>query len=91
MKETRFGYQIEVDIHGMRCEEAKRQLELLLKRTGRDIHEIVVVHGYHNGSALLNMVRNEFKHPRIKQKVVGLNNGQTTFVLKELTADGKIK
>lgn len=91
MRERKFGYQIEVDIHGMRCEEAKKQLELLIKRTGNDIHEIVVVHGYHNGDALLNMVRNEFKNPRIKQKYVGLNNGQTTFVLKEIKKNGEMR
>lgn len=81
MKETRRGYQLEVDIHGMRCAEAKRQLELLLGRVGSDVLEVIVVHGFHSGNALLGMVRNELEHPRIKRKIVGLNNGQTILEL----------
>lgn len=81
MYERRIGCRIEVDIHGMRREEAKKQLELLLSRAGRDILEIVVIHGCHQGSVLLEMVRGELKHPRIKKKYVGLNNGQTTLEL----------
>ena len=83
MLERKYGMTIEVDIHGMRCAEAKRQLELLLSRTGKDITEIVVIHGCHGGTALLEMVRKELHHPRIKSKYLGLNNGQTTLVLKK--------
>lgn len=84
MIERRYGLTIEADIHGMRCEEAKRQLELLLKRAPSDITEIVVIHGCHGGTALQNMVRNSLKSPRILQKRLSMNNGQTTLVLKKL-------
>lgn len=83
MMERKYGWTIEADIHGMRCAEAKKQLELLLSRTGNDIREIVVIHGYHGGKALQDMVRKELKHPRIRQKMLSLNSGQTTLILNQ--------
>ena len=82
MMERKFGWTLEVDIHGMRAAEAKRQLELLLGRVGKDIRESVVIHGYHGGKILQDMVRSELKHPRIQRKLLSLNSGQTTLVLK---------
>ena len=84
MTQRRYGLTIEADIHGMRCEEAKRQLERLVASAPKDITEIIVIHGCHGGTALLNMVRHELSHPRILSKYLGLNNGQTTLVLRRL-------
>lgn len=81
MLERKYGFTLEVDIHGMRVLEAKKQLELLLGRCGPDVHEIVVVHGYRGGNALQNMVRNELRSPKIKQKILSLNQGETTLIL----------
>lgn len=83
MLERRFGLSIEADIHGMKCEEAKKQLALLLTRAPRDVTEVIVIHGCHGGTALLNMVRRELSHPRIAAKHLSMNNGQTTLVLKK--------
>lgn len=82
MLERRYGLTIEADIHGMRREEAKRQLELLLTRAPREITEVVVIHGCHGGTVLMEMVRRELRHPRIKSKYLSMNNGQTTLILK---------
>ncbi len=82
MLEKKTGSKIEVDIHGMRADEARRQLELLLTRAGKDVEEITVIHGYHNGQVLLDMVRRQLKHPRIEAKMLSLNSGQTRIILK---------
>lgn len=82
MMERKHGWTLEVDIHGMRAAEAKRQLELLLSRTGREIREVVVIHGYHGGKVLQDMVRVGLKHPRIERKLLSLNGGETTLLLK---------
>ena len=53
----------------MRVLEAKRELETLIGRADKSIREIVVIHGYHGGSALKNMVRSELtasSHPAKK-------------------------
>ena len=67
MLQRKFGFTLEVDIHGMRVADAREQLERLIARCGPDIHEIVVIHGYHGGRALQDMVRNELH--------VGCKNG----------------
>ena len=82
MMQRKYGWTFEVDIHGMRAAEAKKQLELLLGRVGNDIREVVVNHGYHGGKILQEMVRAELKHPRIQRKILSLNSGETTLVLK---------
>ncbi len=82
MIQRKYGFTLEVDIHGMRALQAKQELERLLARCGPDVHEIVVIHGYHGGRALQDMVRNELQSSRIRQKVLSLNNGQTTLLLK---------
>ena len=70
-----------LDLHSMQASEAKKYLKQKLDSAPKDTVEIEVIHGYHGGTALLNMVRN-FKHPRIKSKSIGLNQGSTTFILK---------
>ena len=80
--QRKFGFTLEVDIHGMRVAQARQELERLIARCGPEIHEIVVIHGYHGGRALQDMVRNELQSGRIRQKVLSLNNGQTTLLLK---------
>lgn len=84
MLEKRYGWTITADIHGMREDEAKRQLELLLSRADKTIRDVVVVHGYRGGNVLRDMVRNKLKHPRIRRKMVTLNQGQTLIELKEI-------
>ena len=83
MLERKYGWTIEADIHGMRVLEAKRELETLIGRADKSIREIVVIHGYHGGSALKNMVRSELRQPRIQQKILSLNQGETTLLLKK--------
>lgn len=80
--EKRVGFRIELDLHGMRVWEAQQELDRALDRAGKEIKEVIVIHGYRGGKAIRDMVRNEFRHPRVKQKMLSLNDGQTTFLLK---------
>jgi len=73
---------LEVNLHEMQVLEAKAFLELEIERAMPNIKEIVVVHGYKKGQALLNMVRKEFKHERVKGKrTTFFNNGITILEL----------
>ena len=76
------GTVLEVDIHGMTAADARRELEQLLSRTGADITELLVIHGYRGGNALQDMVRLRLKHPRIASNMVSLNAGQTRILLQ---------
>lgn len=77
-----FGHNLEVDIHGMTVSAAKRELESLLTRCDKNTHEIDVIHGCHGGTALQNLVRRELKHPRLVRRILTMNNGMTTLIIK---------
>ena len=70
-----------IDLHGMSKEEALNYLDNTIKYIDSNIKELIVIHGYKNGSILLNMVRKEFKHDKIKRKILWLNNGVTSLLL----------
>ena len=73
--------KVEIDIHGMTVEEAKLRLTIELSRVGYDVGEITVIHGYHGGRALMNFVRWEFKHPRLRRVRYTDNYGESVLVL----------
>lgn len=69
-----------IDIHGLTTIEAKKHLEQIIS-TAPARSETTVIHGYHGGQTLQNLVRKQLKHRRIKQKVLGLNSGETLLIL----------
>jgi len=75
---------IEVDIHGMNTFQAKARIDSLL-RTSAGAYRIRVTHGYTSGTALREMVRKTYaKNPKVLRLEIGLNQGQTDLVLREL-------
>jgi DNA-nicking Smr family endonuclease len=75
---------IELDIHGMTKYQAKICIDSQLKRANSSVYRIRIVHGYHNGTELKDMVYNTYrKHPRVMRVEVGLNLGMTDLVLRE--------
>lgn len=70
-----------IDLHGETRESARQRLTATLKALPKDTRQLVVVHGFHGGNALREMVRN-LKHPRIEQKSIGLNQGETILIIK---------
>ena len=74
-----------VDLHQMDSKQAKQWLSSKVTAAPREIREIEVIHGYHGGTALHNMVRKSFRHPRVKSKIIPLNQGSTILVLTDPT------
>ena len=74
--------KLEINLHNMQVLEAEYYLDKFITTAPANIKEIVVIHGYKKGQALLNMVRHNFKHKRIKEKVIPFNKGITIFFLK---------
>lgn len=68
-----------VDLHEMTVLEAEYILEKELDTLPYNIKIVEVIHGFHKGQALQDMVRKKFKHPRIKRKYLTLNKGITRF------------
>lgn len=73
---------IEVDLHSLNVWEAEVYLNEQVNRAPKYIREIVVIHGYHRGTELMNMVRKKFHNPRVKSKYLSLNPGTTSLILK---------
>ena len=71
-----------VNLHEMDTAQAKQWLYSKVSAAPKEIREIEVIHGYHGGTALQNMVRKSFSPPRVKSKILGLNQGSTILILK---------
>lgn len=76
---------VELDIHGMTKYQAKLCIDAQLKKADNGLYRIRVIHGYHNGTELKNMIQNSYrKHQKVKRIELGLNPGITDLVLREL-------
>ena len=74
---------VRLDLHGMNCYQAQTAIDAALRRAGRSVYRIEVVHGYHRGSVLLEVVRTEVRSKRIARRCVTMNPGVTIYYLKE--------
>lgn len=73
-----------VDLHGKNKYQAKTTLDAVLRKVRRGVYRIQVVHGYHLGTELRNMVREGYKdHPKVLRVENGANDGETILVLRE--------
>ena len=75
---------VTLDVHGMTCVQAQAAIDAALRRAGRSVYRVAVIHGYHRGSAIRDMVRRTYAaHPKVKRLELGLNPGTTELVLRE--------
>ena len=75
---------LELDLHGKNTYQAKVSLEAALRRAGAGTYRIRIIHGYHGGTVLRDMVRREYgAHPRVKRVEGGFDPGITDLVLRE--------
>ena len=79
------GGTVTIDLHGMNVHQAQVAIDAALRRAGRATYRIELIHGYHSGSALRDMIRKTYgKHPKVLRIELGLNMGATDLVLREL-------
>lgn len=73
----------EVDIHGMTELDALKYLERFLANLDPSVREVRVIHGYHSGSSLQEMVRNKNKlrSKKIYRRKITRNQGETILEL----------
>lgn len=75
---------MEIDLHGMNLNQARIALAGAFKRTTSADYRLRVIHGHRQGSAIKEMVRNEFScHPSVLRLENSMNPGETIFVLRE--------
>lgn len=76
---------VELDIHGMTKYQAKIYIDSVLKKAGSSIYRIRVVHGYHGGTELKNMLQKNYRNNKKVIRIeIGMNPGITDLVLREL-------
>ena len=76
-----YGKYKTIDLHNMTKEDAKATLIYEMGLVDADIKCLVVVHGYHGGTIIKKLVRNEFQHSMICEKI-NLDAGRTIYILK---------
>jgi len=69
-----------VDLHGLTKDEARFELLRSLQFVDVSTKSLLIVHGYHNGTVLKNLVRKEFAHELVCKKIP-VDSSQTLFVL----------
>lgn len=75
-------YSITIDLHGETTISARQKLQSRLNSLPKNTRELVVIHGYRSGTALQETVR-KFKHPKVERVIIGLNQGETTLLIKK--------
>ena len=75
---------INIDVHGMNLYQARIKIDSTLRRADKGVYRIRIVHGYNDGTAIKEMIAEEYaNHPKIKRIVYGTNQGQTELLLRE--------
>ena len=72
-----------LDLHGMNRYQAKIALDSALRRADASVYRIVVVHGFHGGSSLRDMLYELYPSGKVLRVAGGGNEGQTILVLRE--------
>lgn len=75
--------RVEIDIHGLTEQVALITLEKFIVSCDKTVNEIVVIHGYHSGNILKDMVRNsnKLRSKRIRRRKLSMNQGETVLEL----------
>lgn len=76
-----YGKYKVVDLHELTKEDAKIELMNALNSADLDIKCLVIIHGYHGGTVIKNLVRKEFTSDFIDEKI-NLDAGRTIYKLK---------
>ncbi len=72
--------RITADVHGMKCYEAKRFINNIIN-IGRTAFQLVVIHGYNHGTAIKEMLAQNFSNDRIYEQFPDPRNQGVTHML----------
>ncbi len=78
---------IEVDLHGLRAEEAVKRAKSEVNKASGSVYIIRLIHGYHGGTRIREAIEDEFSYGReekVKKIRQGSNPGITELVLREI-------
>lgn len=76
------GGVLELDLHGKNAYQAKVTIDAALRRARAGTYRIRLIHGYHGGTALRDMIRREYAD-RVLRLETSIDPGITDLVLRE--------
>lgn len=71
---------IKVDVHGLKCYEAKRFLNNLINIV-QDVFILIVIHGYNHGTAIKEMLAKNFNNKHVQHQYTDPHNLGVTNML----------
>ena len=80
------GGIIEIDLHGLKADEAKKKIDAVIRGASSSTYRIRVIHGYNRGTSLRGMIREEYgygREPKVLRIDGGWNEGITELILRE--------
>lgn len=72
---------VEIDLHGKNEYQAKVVIDAALRRARTGTYRLRLIHGYHGGTALRDMIRREYAAKCLR--VLPLDSGRTDLILRE--------
>ncbi|HKM20580.1 MAG TPA: hypothetical protein VJZ01_00875 [Lachnospiraceae bacterium] len=78
---------VEIDLHGLNVYQAKIKIDSQLMKAGGATYRLRLVHGYHGGTGIKDMIEDEYgygRHDKVIRIQGGNNPGITELVLREL-------
>ena len=72
---------LELDLHSKNEYQAKVAIDAALRRAKAGTYRLRLIHGYHGGTALRDMIRRDYASKCLR--VLPLDNGRTDLVLRE--------
>ena len=76
---------IDIDLHGLYQDEAIKVIDKALKAADDSTYQIRLIHGYHRGTSLKDMIIDEYRYdPKVLRIQPGDNQGITLLILREL-------
>lgn len=72
---------VEIDLHGKNEYQAKVTIDAALRRAKAGTYRLRLIHGYHGGTALRDMIRREYATKCLR--VLPLDSGRTDLILRE--------
>ena len=76
------GGIVELDLHGKNTYQAKVAIDAAPRRAKSGTYRIRLIHGYHGGTALRDMIRREYAG-QVARLETGIDPGVTDLVLRE--------
>lgn len=75
---------VKIDLHGKNQYQAKITVDAAIRRARPGTMRIRVIHGCNGGTALRDLIRNEYaRHPKVLRLETRMGDGVTDLVLRE--------